>query len=135
MMRASCDYQIEFIRKKDIWSLQLRFLAKDKVVLTLDAHPWTAFAIAGHVLYYADYNAHSSGCAVVAYDLKGRKQLWKTNLKGLGPIDHTKYFNQVFLELVPGGAVRVWSQESAGDYLEYVDTETGKTVGHRLFRK
>ena len=32
-----------------------------------------------------------------------------------------------------GDAVRVFSQESAGKYVEYVDLKDGKTVGHKVF--
>jgi hypothetical protein len=70
----------------------------------------------------------------VAWDLKAKKQLWKTNLKGLGGIIHFQYHNAVNLDL-DGQAVRVRGKESAGRYIEYVDRKTGKTVGHKVYPK
>ena len=49
----------------------------------------------GGVLYRAEFHPHASGCAVAAYDLKVRRQLWRSELRGLGPVDHSKYFNAV----------------------------------------
>jgi hypothetical protein len=84
-------------------------------------------------VYYADFTPYSSGCTVIAYDMKAKKQLWKTDLKGLGPISHTKYRNAVILE-VKDDVIRVLGQESAGKYLEYVDLKSGKTVANRVFQ-
>ena len=98
----------------------------------LTGHPGTVFAERKNVVYYADFTPYSSGCVVVAVDLKTKKKLWKTDLKGLGPINHTKYRNAVILE-VKDDVIRVQGQESAGRYLEYVDMKSGKTLGHRVF--
>ena len=72
---------------------------------------------------------------VVAYDLKKQKQVWKTPLKGLGLIDHFGYSNALNLEVVNNVAVRVFGKESAGQYLEFVDLKTSKTVGQRVYGK
>ena len=135
LTRAACDYRIEVVRPKDRWGeLTIRFTDGRKTLLTLAGHYATAFGFRGGVVYYADYHPSSSGCAVVAFDLKSGKELWKTNLRGLGPIAHTKYHNAVILDVLPR-AVRVRGMESAGKYLEYVDLETGKTVAHRVFKE
>ena len=134
MLRASCDYRIELLRKKKAWGeLTIRFADKDGVALTIAGHAGTSFVTDGTIVYYADYHPISTGCSLIAYDLMAKKQLWKTALKGLGPIDHTKYRNRVLVERMPGGALRVWGWESAGKYLELVDPKKGKTVAHRLF--
>ena len=136
VLHASCDYEISLLRKKGAWGdLTIRFADKDRVALVIEGHVGTTFVTDGTVVYYADYRLMSSGCALVAFDLKARKQLWKTALRGLGPIDHTKYYNRVRVELIPGAAVRVWGKESAGTYLEYVDLKTGKTIAHRKFER
>src|SRR5262245_58546317 len=103
-------------------------------VVTFQGHTGTPFVVQGATLYYADYNRMSTGCAVVAMDFKTGKQLWKKNLKGLGPIDHRKYYNSVALDL-DDGALRVVGKESAGRYIEFVDRETGQTLGHKVFPK
>jgi hypothetical protein len=135
LSRAACDYRIEVVRPKGSWGeLTIRFVEGGKPILTVAGHGHTTFGFRGDVVYYADYHPSSSGCAVVAYDLKARKELWKARLQGLGPIEHTKYRNAVALEVLPG-AVRVQGLESAGKYLEYVDLKTGKTIGHRVFKE
>jgi hypothetical protein len=44
------------------------------------------------------------------------------------------YSNRVNLS-ADGGAVRVFGTESAGSYIEFLDRKTGKTVGHRVFKR
>jgi hypothetical protein len=90
------------------------------------------FVVEGKVLYYADYMASRTGCELIAYDLAKKEQLWKMALKGLGPIPHFKYHNAVTLGPA-GDALLVHGHESAGNYIEYVDRKTGKTVGHKAF--
>jgi hypothetical protein len=85
------------------------------------------------VLYRADYSSNSSGCSVVAFDLKAGKELWKAELKGLGPIRHWKYCNRVLMERVDDTVFAVYGQESAGRYVELVEFKTGRTVGHKVF--
>ena len=73
----------------------------------------------------------------MAYDLKGRKLLWLTQLKGLSPLAH--YLNWVRLERVNNEVLAVYGNEDtaghAGRYVEIVDMKTGKTVGHKVFTK
>jgi hypothetical protein len=114
------------------WPVLVEVRDRKAEVCSFDAHDGTAFLIRRGVLYRADFDRHSSGCAVVAYDLKGRKQLWRAELKGLGPVDHSKYFNAVRLEPVDGKVLAVHGKESAGRYVEFVALRSGKTVGHKL---
>jgi hypothetical protein len=96
-------------------------------------HGETVFVVGDKAVYYAEFHPHSTGCEVVAVDLKTGKQLWRHDLKGLGPIAHSKYRNQVVLE-IDELTVRVLGKESAGRYLEYVDRDSGRTVGHKVFK-
>ena len=109
------------------------FRKDGKEVFVLKGHHRTQFAQQGSVLYYADFQPSATGCAVIAYDLERGKQLWKTNLKGLGPIGHKDYRNAVLLD-VNREVVAVWGEECLGRYLEFVDVKSGTTVGHRLFK-
>lgn len=107
--------------------------AKKEELLTWATQVTVSFAQRDGVLYYTDFHPHSSGCAVVAFDLNSKKQLWRTDLKGLGGIDHSKYFNDVRLDVLDDRTVRVFGQETAGKYVEIVDRVSGKTVGHKVF--
>jgi hypothetical protein len=114
-------------------STTIRFKDGDKEIYSLIGHDGTVFAERKNVLYYADFSPYSSGCSVVAYDLKAKKALWKSNLNGIGPIDHTKYHNAVILEL-KDDVLRILGNESFGQYIEYVEIGKGKTVAHRAFK-
>jgi hypothetical protein len=135
LLRFPKDYQVELIRKKDQFGLTIRIVDAGKELCAWEGHYRSVFALGGDVLVYADFLPSRTGCALVAHDLKTQKQLWKTDLKGLGPIAHTRYANAVNLEVINGEVVRVFGEESAGKYLEYVDLKTGKTVGHRVYGK
>jgi len=107
---------------------------KDELLIweTIPARP---FHQRNDILFYADFHPSSSGCSVVAFDLKSKKQLWKCDLKGLGGIDHSKYRNEVRMELLDDDTLRVFGKESAGKYVEIVDRGTGTTVGHKVFNE
>jgi hypothetical protein len=136
LTRFQAEYQVDVIKKPNTFGqLTIRFSKEPgKPILTLEGHYASTFLADDNVLYYAEYHPSSSGCALVAFDLANKRELWKTHLKGIGPIDHTKYSNHVALDFV-GGAIKVLGHEAAGDYIEFVDLKTGKTAGHRVFRK
>lgn len=116
-------------------------LKNKEVVFSIKTHEYFVFRLRGDVLYYADFWYASSGCTVVAYDLKAKRQLWRTRLKGLGLVEHSAYHNGVTMDadgaLTPWGIGRgvvvIHGREMSGDYIEFVDLKTGKTVGHRTF--
>ena len=133
LLNAPKEYDVSVIRPKNTFGeLTIRFTLDEKTSYSWDGHINSPFLVRDKVLYHADYNPWSDGCSVVAYDLENKKLLWKTPLQALGPIPHTKYHNAVQMSL-DGDAVRVFGQESAGKYVEYVDLKEGKTVGHKVF--
>ncbi len=125
-------YRAEVEPHGDWGAAVIRVVKDGTVVHYFEGHLRTVFAVRDDVLYYADYHPSSSGCAVVAYDLRQHKQLWNTHLKGLGGVDHSKYHNAVHLGLEKY-AVCVRGKESYGNYIEFVDLRTGKTVGHKVY--
>jgi len=130
------DFKAEVVEKdvNGFKSEKINFAKGDDVVFTIEGHAETVFAGRDNVVYYADFSQAASGCVVIAYDLGAKKQLWKTNLKGLGPIAHTRYRNRVTLD-IKDDAVHVLGNEAAGKYVEYLDLKTGKTVGHKIVEK
>lgn len=107
---------------------------KNKLIYSWDGHYQSVFTTKENILYHADYSHNSSGCKLVAVDLKNGKQLWSTSLKGLGPVEHSKYRNAINLEF-DGEVLTVFGKESSGRYVEVVDAKTGKTVGHKVFKE
>jgi hypothetical protein len=110
----------------------LEISGPNNVSITLGVHQYSVFVVRDNKLYFADFHYMSSGCQVKGYDLKSGKRLWETQLKGLGPIAHSKYYNRVFMRF-EGKDLVIYSKESAGRYREAVDPKTGKTVRSTVF--
>jgi len=103
-----------------------------RTVLRFAAHAETPFVVLGdRLLVFSTHHAFSSGCTLIAIDLKTKKQRWKTRLKGVGPVGHSEYRNRINLRAGPGAAVTVFGWESYGRYIEVVDLKSGKTLHHR----
>jgi hypothetical protein len=124
--------QLDVVRRQGADGWHVRFLEKDRELHARDWPAHLAFRVEGDVLYYPEYERIASGCALVAYDLKAGKQLWRTGLRGLGPVGHSRYRNEVDLA-VADGVVTVYGRESAGRYVERVDATTGRTLDHKTF--
>jgi hypothetical protein len=129
LQRYEGPYQVEAVRAARGYTI--RVSDGDAVLLSWTGHDRTVFRQQGDVLYYADFEVMASGCTLVAFDLKARRQLWRTPLQGLGPIEHSKYHNAVNLD-VADGAVTVSGKESAGRYVERVDARSGRTVRNQV---
>jgi hypothetical protein len=118
----------------DPWRANLGIKKSGKVLYEWQGHAETVFVVTGDVLYYTDHDQTSTGCQVVAVDLTNGKRLWKVRLKGLGPITHTRYRNQVNIGLEDVDTLRIFGRESAGGYVELVDRHKGKTVANRKYK-
>jgi hypothetical protein len=129
-------YEIQAVRaEKDKDSLEpftVRILDKGQEIYSFRAHGETVFTNTADVIFVAKFSPIATGCTVLAYDLKERKELWKCELKGNPPGGHSVYHHQVNIT-TDGGAVLVYGKESNGRYIEYVDAQTGMTVGHKKF--
>lgn len=108
---------------------KVRILSSGEELCAFDAHPLTVFIRKEHMLYVADFHYISTGCSIIAFDLKQRKQLWKTNLKGLELKGNDKYSNAVNLQYEKDQLI-VYGKESAGRYIETLDPATGKTLSN-----
>ena len=129
------DYRVEVIRRKGGWGdVTIRVVDNGKPILAWSGHLGTVFLERDGVLYYADFCPGAPGCAVVGFDLKVRKRLWRSNLKAMDVKINSKYWNDVRLEPVNDEVLAVYGKETAGRYVEIVDRKTGKTVGHKIFR-
>lgn len=81
------------------------------------------------VLYVAWFHPIASGTRVEAYAADGRR-IWRQGLWGCGPVSHSKYRNEVRLEVTSTG-VTVFGRESSCKYVEVLDPATGEARGHR----
>ncbi len=126
-------YQLDVKRRPgDDGGYHVRFLEKERELLARDWPAHLAFRVLDGVLYFPEYERAASGCTLVAYDLKTGQRLWRTALRGLGPIGHSRYRNEVDLTAADG-VVTVYGRESAGRYVERVDAKTGRTLEHRIY--
>jgi hypothetical protein len=112
---------------------RVRFTDGDKELYGWQEDGPAAFVVRERVVYRADYHRMSTGCSVIAFELKAGKKLWQVNLKGMGPISHSKYRNTVRMEKYDDTAFAVYGDESAGKYVELVEYTTGRTLGHKVF--
>lgn len=126
-------YQLDVKRRPgDNGGYHVRFLEKEHELLARDWPTHLAFRVVDGVLFFPEYQRTSTGCALVAWDLKAGKQLWRTSLHGLGPIGHSRYRNEVDLTAADG-VVTVYGRESSGRYVERVDAKTGRMLEHRTY--
>lgn len=108
------------------------FLKDENIVFTFKGHKHSVFKIHEGVIYYPIFHFSSSGCQVVAYDLEKRKELWRKRVRGIGGVLHSAYRNLITLD-VNADVVTIHGHESFGDYIEFLDRNSGDTVGHRTY--
>jgi hypothetical protein len=129
------DYNAHFFEESTPWKpLRIRIWPRDGhgEGYTWVGHQGTVFARWEHTLFVADFGPIRAGCRIMAVDLQTGRQLWKTNLKATSCPGHSMYRNQVNIE-TDGKVVTVRGNESYGRYIEFVDCQTGKTVGHKEY--
>lgn len=104
----------------------------NKEIYVWKGHFRTVFSIQENRLYYARFSPSGSGGEIVAVDLSSGRELWKSPLTALGPIQHSAYSNRMTLE-ANGDTLSIYGKESMGRYFEIKDVKTGRTVGHKRF--
>jgi hypothetical protein len=135
LMHEARAYQLDVVRKKEGHGLMIRVSDADGERYSFTGDVGAVFFERDGVLYHTVYRSGSSGCTIVAFDLKKKQQLWKTDLRGIGAVEHSKYSNVVRMDPHFAGMLVVYGHEAFGRYVEIIDRETGKTVGHKVFKK
>lgn len=93
-------------------------------------HPNRARVVVDDVAAYVVYfHAMSSGARIAKLALVDGAAVYDRPLQGLGPIGHSKYFNDVQLER-NGDWLHVHGFESAGAYVEEVDPASGSSFSY-----
>jgi hypothetical protein len=126
------DYRVQLTKEKEVSPhVILQIFDGDEEVFTFKGYRSTVFTRLESVIFVADYHPLSSGCSIVAFDLATRKEVWKAELRGIGPIAHSKYSNHVAIS-ADRDAVLVKGDEAGGRYFELLDAKTGETIAHRI---
>lgn len=112
--------------------LTFKIARAGKEVYEWKGHDHTVFRIQQDRFYYALFEPSASGGEIVAVDLSSGKDLWKSSLTALGPIDHFAYRNLKTLD-ANSEVVTIYGNESMGRYFEIKDAKTGATLGHKRF--
>ncbi len=81
-------------------------------------------------LYVAHFHAIATGANVARIDVTDGSVVWDHPLFGAGPIGHSKYANDVQIDIV-GDRLHVFGWESGGAYTEVVSLSTGAQLAHR----
>jgi hypothetical protein len=132
-VREVAGYDITLARAggSRVVEVSVRKQGQATVIYRWKATANTPLAIMDDTLYYVAHSEIASGARVVAVELRSGKQRWSTQLKGLGPIAHSQYRNQVWFA-IEGGVIEVRSLEAGGKYIELVDLKTGKMLATRV---
>ena len=137
VMRGSEKYDITLTRSaKDFeqWSINVSISAGGKTRFEWETHDEGTFAFSGDLLIYSNHHRNATGCEIRAVDLAEGTTLWSTQLKGVGPVEHSKYRNRINLSL-SDGKITIYGNESSGQYIEILDLKSGETISNTLGRK
>ncbi|WAS97326.1 PQQ-binding-like beta-propeller repeat protein [Nannocystis punicea] len=107
-----------------VWTLPLRSRGSctHAAMRVVDAELWVAL-----------YCAFASGVELFAVDTASGTRVREVGVRGLGPIDHSEYYNEVALDVLHGHVV-VRGREAAGRYIEIVDPAVGASRVGLTFR-
>lgn len=90
--------------------------------------------VSGTRIFLARFNPIATGCMLYAYSTSHGRLLWKTRLRGVGSISHSKWYNRVQIGMVRGHPV-IYGHEGPGkSYIEMRDVKNGALRSHRLFK-
>lgn len=128
------NIRIDHDHKNAYHQLKISILKDNKVIFKFDGHSRTSFFIQDDKIYYSEFNQNSSGCKIHAYDLKTKKKLWATRLRGNGPVMHFAYGNSG-VRIYGSNTITIHGRESFGDYSEILDIKTGKFLANKIHSK
>ena len=135
LAQASSPYDVVLVRRHDRpLNLQFKIMRNDREVYSWWGHVYTVFALKDDRLFYVQFAVESPGGKVVAVDLAAGKVLWTSPLRAVGDAPHSAYYNQVNIT-ANLRVVSVFGNESNGRYYELLDAQTGKTIGHKIFKE
>ena len=123
------------VRKRGWSDLLITFVYRHAPVKEVKGHEETLFVVTSDgKLIYTTQHPISSGCGLTALELATGKELLTMNLKGLGPISHSKYRNRINIEYKYPHHLVIFGNESSGKYVEVVDLRSHTTILHTLVR-
>jgi len=127
-------YDLRLDASGKVQRVVISLLDNGKIIYSWVGHCYSVFMVADNRLYYAKFRYTAPGGSIVAVDLKSGKEIWNSKLEGAAPpMGFSGYSNRMNLD-VQGPIVILYGEESGGRrYVEYKDSATGKTVGHKLF--
>ena len=133
LQRGSKDYDISLTKPKSANSYLLTVKVSDgaETLCEWESHFEGAFVFSksGSTVVYSKFSPIANGCTLVAFDLKAKRQLWETRLKGIGPVRHSKWRNRINMK-IKDDQIIVYGDEGR-KYIEVVDLNSGETVSHR----
>ncbi len=136
--------QIHMIYDPTDWAhITFRFVRDETKLLEVKGHTQSVFRAKDNVLYFAHFETSSQGCVVTAHDLDSGKKLWERKLKGIRGSGHSGYSNLVTISVGSRSgidekgeaSVYISGHEGFGDYVEILDSKTGKMLAHKVYRE
>lgn len=118
----------EELRKGGVSSVVWRTRINDRQHLV-----GAAMVVSGGRIFIARYSRISTTCTLYAFSTRNGRRLWKVNLRGYGPVAHSKWFNRVQAWTHRGNPV-VFGHEGPGtSYIEVRRATNGTLLSHRKF--
>jgi outer membrane protein assembly factor BamB len=143
--RVPGPYFVNVERRVSQWQEDLVFkiFQETKEVLLFEGHRGSVFLAEHGYLYLANYDTSCTGCKIHCYDLTSGKEVWKTELVGLGLVKHSNYQNLINMQFAGQnsidaphqGAIVIYGNEAFGCYIEVLDRATGKQLANRQFSR
>jgi hypothetical protein len=126
------NIRLLFKKEKDGHHLHISVLEGEREVFTFEGHSRTVFYIWDDRLYYALFGTNSNGAKIVAVDLTTGKEVWRSEVLGIGMKLHSSYSNSLNLSADPF-SVKIFGNEMSGQYFESKRADTGVTTAHKIF--
>jgi outer membrane protein assembly factor BamB len=115
----------------------------DKTIFSFHAHTGTTFFLHGKIFFYTDYRPDAPGGDIVAVDPTAGEEIWRTTLDSITTGDsQTSCENRISFNICQEShdnwktsvdRLEAFREEGGQRYLQLMDLDTGKTIGHHLY--
>lgn len=127
------DYELHAVKSSKVWRLAVSIRQNGKILHSWKSNSNGAVVQYGDYIYYTEFSPFTTGMTVVAYNLSKKEEAWKTQLKGVGPVAHSKYRNFGAMLSVREDILEVTGKEIYSGYVEIIDRSSGASLANRVY--
>jgi ribosome biogenesis protein Nip4 len=130
-VRSPSRYEVRLSRnERSDGGVKVQIFEKGMLIHEWESNHAEAFVFSEETVVYTHHLDSFTGCTVCAFDLKTKKQIWKTSLTALSKLGErhwSQYGNKINV-LRNGNELVVYGNEKHGQYIETINLKTGITV-------